>query len=115
MCQRTLLTTKFLLGDRVLTSVGRTGSADLRLLDDIGVDAQDSVVGFRVNVAATIVIARGVDLRVTKVGQIGRSKSLWCAVSMSVEHVNTKHSLSRDRRREKRQSNKGLGQHLWYT
>jgi hypothetical protein len=70
------------------------------------------VVGFRINVAATVVVTRGVNLRVSKVGQIGRSKSFWCTISMSVEHVNTQHSLSRDRRREKRQSNNRFGQHF---
>ena len=104
---------QFLLGDtQKHTSIRRSRSTNLRLLDDIGVDAQDFVVGFRINVAATVVVTRSVDLSVTKVGQVGRSKSLWCAISMSVEHINSQHSLGRRRRRQKGQSNERLGQHF---
>lgn len=104
-----------LLGDmpnKEHTSIRRSRGTNLRLLDDIGVDAQNFVGGARINVAATVVVTRGEDLSVTKVGQVGGSKSLWCAVSVSVEHVNSQHSLGRHRRREKGQSNERLGQHF---
>jgi hypothetical protein len=97
------------------TGISRRGCCDLRLLDDIGVHAQNLVIGFGINIAAAVVVARGEDLGVTKVGQVGRSKSLWCTVTMSVEHVNTQHCLSRHSRREKGQSNERIGQHFWYT
>ena len=114
MCQRKLLNS---ISPRrcALTSVSRAGSSNLRLLDDIGVDAQNFVGRFRIHVAIAVVVARGVDLRITKVGQVGGRKSLGCAISMSVEHVNSQHGLSRDGRREKGQSNEGIGQHFWYT
>lgn len=94
------------------TSVRRSRGTDLRLLDNVRVHAPDLLIGFRGNIAITVVVTRGVDLLVSQVGQVGRSESLGRTVSMSVEHVHTEHRLGRHRRREKGEGSERLGQHF---
>lgn len=87
---------------------GSRGS-DLRLLDNVRVEAIDAAAGLTANVAAAVVVARCVDLLITQIRQIRRWCRLCSTISVTVEDVCPDHLFglsegSRGQRGEERQS-----------
>ena len=63
------------------------GDGNLRLLDNVAVDAVDAQIGIRGDVAVAVVLAGLVDLLVAQVCQVGWRRGLGSAVAVAVEHV----------------------------
>jgi len=64
--------------------VGRRRDCNLRLLDQVGVNAIDSICGIASNVSIAVVLAGGVDFLVAQIGEVGWRCALGCPVAVTV-------------------------------
>jgi len=64
--------------------VGRCRYRNLRLLDQVGVDAIDSICGIASDVSIAVVLAGGIDFLVAQIGEVGWRCALGCPVAVTV-------------------------------
>lgn len=85
-------------------------SHDLRLLDNIGIDAGDLACGIHVAIAE--IGARGEDFLIAQAGEIGRGGHLCGSIAMARKDIHTQERLRLGEREQEGEQDSVYGEHV---